>query len=131
MQHTRVFVFGNPDLPIDSLPLQLIPVLKESFPDISFETLDPNEEWDVPKHMLIIDTVVNLKQMCVFTDLKVFMAAPRMTCHDFDAYANIMLMKKIGKIADVTILGIPPGPLASTNVDELVSLLWKELEKEG
>jgi hypothetical protein len=32
-----------------------------------------------------------------------------MTCHDFDAYANLLLLKKLGKIDDTIILGLPPG----------------------
>jgi len=105
----HVFVFGNPDLEIDSLPVKLLPALRETYPEHTFTHLDPNEEWDVPPHMYVIDTVVGLDEPKVFTDLKAFMAAPRMTCHDFDAYANIMLMKKIGKIEEATIYGLPPG----------------------
>ncbi len=107
--HTpSVFIFGNPDLPEDSLPLRLLPALRAAFPDVAFEVLDPNEEWEVPRHVVIIDTVVNLAEVAVFHDLSAFIAAPRVTCHDFDAYANLLLLKKLGKIEEVTIIGVPP-----------------------
>ncbi|MBP9749733.1 MAG: hypothetical protein KBD21_03305 [Candidatus Pacebacteria bacterium] len=130
MIHTHVFIFGNPDLVMDSLPVRLLPRLRETFPDISFETLDPNEEWDVPAHMLIIDTVVNISELTVFRDLGVFMAAPRMTCHDFDAYANLMLMKKLGKVTDATIIGLPPDMHEDGAFSELCTALTVELKKE-
>jgi len=105
----HVFIFGNPDLATDSLPVQLLPALQTAFPDISFETLDPNEDWDLPHHPLIIDTVVGISEVTVFHDLSVFTRAPRVTCHDFDAYANLLLLKKLGKIGEATIIGIPMG----------------------
>ena len=119
----QVFVFGNPDIEIDSLPVKLLPALKETFPDVEFVALDPNEVWDVPEDMIVVDTVVNTEEVAVFDDLKAFMAAPRLTCHDFDAYANLMLMMKLGKIRTVRIVGIPPGK----QPDEVLSELNKAL----
>lgn len=104
----QLFIFGNPDLPADSLPLRLLPALRGAFPRTEFITLDPNEDWDAPSHMYIIDTVVGLTEPTVFTDLGAFVAAPRLTCHDFDAYANLLLLKKLGKLEHVTIYGLPP-----------------------
>lgn len=107
--YMHIFVFGNPDLLMDSLPIRLIPQLQPLFPDVEFVTLDPNEEWDIPRHMIIIDTVVGITEVTVFTNLDTFIRAPRITCHDFDAYANLLLMKKLGKIDGVTIVGVPAG----------------------
>jgi hypothetical protein len=114
----QVYVFGNPDIEMDSLPLRLMPKLREALPLHSFINLDPNEDWDVPRHMVIIDVVVGLAEPRVFLGLEHFMKAPRMTCHDFDAYANLLLLKKIGQIDDTTILGLPPG------YDESKALTW-------
>jgi hypothetical protein len=105
----QIFVFGNPDIAMDSLPLTLMPKLAESLPEHTFTNLDPNEDWDVPRIMVIIDTVVGLEEPRMFEGFDHFMKAPRMTCHDFDAYANLLLLKKLGKIDDTTILGLPPG----------------------
>lgn len=121
----RVFVFGNPDIEIDSLPVRLLPRLKEQFPEWEFVMLDPNEDWNVPKHMVIVDTVVNIDEPRVFVGLEQFMRAPRLTCHDFDAYANLQLLKKLGHIDDTTILGLPP----SYNPDAAQQWLIHELSK--
>lgn len=115
-----VFVFGNPDLAIDALPLRLLSALRKRFPDTEFVTLDPNEDWEVPEHMVIIDTVVGLTEPAVFTDLGAFVTAPRLTCHDFDAYANLLLLKKLGKLEAVTIFGLPPA------YDEVQAMQWLE-----
>jgi hypothetical protein len=109
MQIKNIYVFGNPDIEIDSLPIKLLPKLRAKFPKITFKVLDPNEEWDVDKNMIIIDTVIGIKDVTVFSDLSSFMKVPRMTCHDFDAYSNLMFMTKLKKINSVKIIGIPVG----------------------
>jgi len=126
----QIFVFGNPDLAMDALPMRLLPALRVAFPTVSFETLDPNEEWLVPKHMLIIDTVVGIEEITVFDGLDHFSTAPRITCHDFDAYANLLLLKKLGNISGATIIGIPPQTDEQTALDTLKKLLKTELEKK-
>jgi ADP-heptose:LPS heptosyltransferase len=124
----RFFVFGNPDLEVDSLPIQLIPELQKEFPDITFEVLDPNEEWDVPKHMNIIDTVVGIDEITVFEDLNTFVQTPKMTCHDFDAYTNLQFLKKLGKIDSVYIIGIPSGHPRDRVKTNLYKAIGKALE---
>jgi hypothetical protein len=130
MSTDRVFVFGNPDIEIDAVAVRLLPALRAAFPEISFEVLDPNEEWDVPAHMLIIDTVVNIDEITVFHDLKRFLAAPRLTCHDFDAYANLMLMLKLKKITAVTIIGLPPGGGLAVLTPQVTALLRELLARD-
>ncbi len=103
-----VFVFGNPDLPMDSLPLRILPELRKRLPDIDFQVKDPNEEWDVPEELTVIDTVVGLKEPRVFDGLDAFSSAPRLTMHDFGAYANLRLLQKIGRLRKIRIVGLPP-----------------------
>ena len=107
MQNKTIFIFGNPDLGYDSLPIKLIPQLKSAFPNISFELKDPNEEWEVPEDMTIIDTVINLKEVTIFNDLESFDATPRVSMHDFDALSNLRYLKKLGKLKSVKIIGVP------------------------
>ena len=103
-----VFIFGNPELPGDSLPLRLLPELKKLRPDVVFEIKDPNEEWDVPPELTVIDTVVGVTEPRVFASLDAFAAAPRLTMHDFDAYANLRLLQKLGRLKSVRVVGLPP-----------------------
>ena len=108
MQTKTIFIFGNQELEMDSLPLRILPGLRHAFPSINFEVKDPNEEWNVPKELTIIDTVVGLKKVKVFEDLDSFDSAPRLTMHDFDALANLRYLKKLGKLKEVKIIGVPP-----------------------
>ncbi|KKW22468.1 MAG: hypothetical protein UY71_C0023G0025 [Parcubacteria group bacterium GW2011_GWB1_52_7] len=103
-----VYVFGNPDIPEDSLPLRILPRLRLAFPDISFEIKDPNEEWDVPETLTIIDTAAGIDAVRVFTDLESFSNAPRVSLHDFDALTQLRYLQKLGKLKKITVIGIPP-----------------------
>jgi hypothetical protein len=104
----KIFIFGNPDLEIDSLPLRVLPALKSRFPDIDFIVLDPNEEWKIPEEMAMIDTVVGIKELTIFDNLQPFTEAPRVSVHDFDAFFNLIYLQKLGKLKKIKIFGIPP-----------------------
>jgi Ni,Fe-hydrogenase maturation factor len=108
MQTKTIFIFGNPELEMDSLPLRILSELQKAFPSIDFEIKDPNEEWVVPEKLTIIDTAVGLKKVTVFDDLESFDTSPHLSMHDFDALANLRYLKKLGKLKKVTIIGVPP-----------------------
>ena len=112
MQTKTIFIFGNEQLEMDSLPLRILSELRRAFPSLNFEIKDPNEEWIVPEKLIIIDTAVGLKKVKVFDNLDSFDTSPHLTMHDFDAMANLQLLKKLGKLKEVRIIGIPP------NIDE-------------
>jgi len=103
-----VYIFGNSDLREDSLPLKILPQLKIKFPEINFETKDPNEEWETPDEFILIDSVHGLRRPKIFYSLKDFSPAPNITMHDFDALANLRLLEKLGKIKKIKIIGLPP-----------------------
>lgn len=103
-----IIVFGNPDLKMDSLPVRLLPRLRSARPDLDFRHLDPNEEWDLPADITVIDTVMGLDRPRVFETLDAFQSGPRLTMHDFDAYMNLRLLMKLGRLRSVRIIGLPP-----------------------
>lgn len=105
---TTVYVFGNPDVPEDSLPVRLAPALRRAFPDLRFEPKDPNEEWDVPEELIVIDVVAGLDAPRTFDDLDLFSGGPLVSMHDFDAYANLMLLKKLKRLKRLRVIGLPP-----------------------
>jgi hypothetical protein len=107
MQTKTIFIFGNQELEMDSLPLKILPELQKAFPSIHFDIKDPNEEWDVPEKLTIIDTVMGIKKVKVFEDLDSFEPAPHLTMHDFDALANLRYLKKLGKLKEVKVIGVP------------------------
>lgn len=114
-----IYIFGNPDLKMDCLPIKIFPELRKKFPEIEFSIIDPNEEWEVPEELIIIDTVVGIDTVKVFDDLKKFVPAPNISMHDFDAYANLRFLEKLGKLRKVKIIGVP----ARINPDSLLKNL--------
>lgn len=119
----RVFVFGNPDIADDSLPLDILPELKKRLPNMQWQHLDPNEEWDVPTRLVAIDTVVGIDRVTVFHNLEKFQSSPNCTLHDFDALAQLRLLQKLGKLQRVTIVGVPPMLDAGRAVAEVAAAL--------
>ena len=104
----RIFVFGNEDLEMDSLPIKLVPELREKFPDHEFILQDPNEEWDMSESFWVIDTVVGLEEPRLFDSLDVFVTGPKVSMHDFDALTNLQFLQKLGKLPPIKIIGLPP-----------------------
>ncbi|HEY9585869.1 MAG TPA: hypothetical protein VJJ02_04775, partial [Candidatus Paceibacterota bacterium] len=104
MPSATVHVFGNPDIAMDALPLRILPKLRAQFPEISFATLDPNEEWDIPDPFVVIDTVVGLTDVHLFKSLDEFSTAPTVSVHDFDALFNLRYLAKLGKLKGVRII---------------------------
>jgi hypothetical protein len=120
-----IFIFGNPDLEADSLPLRVLPALKKHFPEIDFMVLDPNEEWKIPDEMVMIDTVVGIKELTIFNDLKHFIEAPRVSVHDFDAFFNLIYLQKLGKLKKIKIFGLPPDMTEATAEEVLTNAIKK------
>ena len=107
MKPSKIFVFGNLDLVMDSLPLKMLPELRKKFPQIEFVVQDPNEEWGVPENLVVLDTAVGIKEVMVFDDLEKFTPPPRVSMHDFDALTNLRYLKKLGKLKSVKIIAVP------------------------
>ena len=123
----EIYVFGNPEIENDSLPLKILPELQKNFPEIKFEIKDPNEEWETPEELTIIDTVLGIEEVKIFEDLKNFSKAPNVSLHDFDAYSNLKYLEKLGRLKKIKIIGIPPIISQEKAVKEISKIL-KSLE---
>jgi hypothetical protein len=119
----EIWLFGNPDLNCDCLPLKILPQLKKLFPKIDFIIQDPLEEWSLPSELFIIDTVQGLKKVEVFTTLEKFQPSPHVTMHDFDLGAQLNWLKKLGVLPKFTIFGIPENISETAALNQLNSLL--------
>lgn len=127
-----VFIFGNPDLPMDALPIRIMPQLAAARPDLHFVLKDPNEDWDIPETLVVIDTVVGIDRVMLFEGLDAFTPFAHVSVHDFDAYTNLRFLKKLGKLTSVRIIGVPVGVREDVAVSRVLELLSQERdEKEG
>jgi hypothetical protein len=122
---STIFVLGNPLEDIDRLPIQLLPTLQKQFPHIDFVLFDPTEELPepIPNHLYLLDTVLGITQVTVFNDMNEFLLSPRFSAHDFDLPLFLGMLKKLGKINKVTIVGIPSGQSKEVVVKDLIPLI--------
>ena len=103
-----IYVFGNPLLSFDSLPLKLVPRLRKIFPEINFVVVDPNENLKpVNKKLFIIDTVEGIDQVMVLDSLERITLSKTCSLHDFDLGFNLKLLQKIGELEKAIIIGVP------------------------
>ncbi len=109
MTGIRVYVLGNPLEEVDALPIKFLPRLREAFPSFDFVEIDPTENFPEEEHLVIVDTIINATQVIVWTDVNAIKSSPSYSLHDFDLGMTLKLMKKMGKLKQVTIFGVPPG----------------------
>ena len=122
---TTYLIFGNPFTDKDNLPIKLLPKLQQQFPHLNFQQIDPIEiENHLPedKHLRIIDTIASSKignmtlsppeeikliKLNIQEDFQKLETNKVYTMHDFDLAHTLKLLKKIGRINSVEIIGIP------------------------
>ncbi len=124
-KYMKIYVFGNPEIENDSLPLKILPELQKNFPNIRFEIKDPNEEWELPEELAIIDTVLGIDDIKVFEDLKRFSKSPNVSLHDFDAYSNLRYLEKLGRLKKIKIIGVPMIISQEKAIKEIFNFLIK------
>lgn len=104
----KILVFGNPMLREDSLPLKLIDDLKRDFKEIEFREFDPNENLEEEgRDLTIIDTVEGIDKVTLITSIDRIKRERIYSMHDYDLGYNLKLLKKMGYIDSVRILGVP------------------------
>ena len=106
----KIYVFGNPLVKEDSLPLVILPTLRVCRPQINFIVVDPNENFppENEKDLIILDAVKGISSTALldFSDLAQVEKSP-VSQHDYDLLLHLLLLKKMGKVNKVTIIGIP------------------------
>lgn len=109
MEKKKIFILGNPFLNLDSLPVKLAKKLKQLFPNFEFIHLDPTEGFPNLEDAspIFIDTVQGIEKVTIFTDLSCFSSSPRNTVHDYDLFVNLSILNKLGKLSQITIIGVP------------------------
>jgi len=102
-----IYVFGNPLVRKDSLPLKLIDRLRKKFPSLEFKEFDTIEDLEFGKELNIIDTVKGIKKVELIEEIDKIITDKIYSMHDFDLGYNLKLLKKMKMIDKVRIFGIP------------------------
>ena len=120
----KILIFGNPLIKEDSLPLKLIPILQQKFPQHTFQEIDPTENLESQgQHLTILDTVQDIDKITILTSIEQLHANKVYSMHDFDLALNLKLLKKLGKITSVKIIGIPMNISKEKAIEEIEKIL--------
>jgi Ni,Fe-hydrogenase maturation factor len=122
-----IYVFGNPLVKEDSLPLKLINKLKKEFPSLQFKEFDTVEDLDLEKELNIIDTVKGINKVELIDDIEKITTSKIYSLHDFDLGYNLKLFKKMKMIDKVRIFGIPPNIKEKEAFEQLKKLIITNL----
>ena len=107
----NIYVFGNEYVAADKRALEVARELEDTLEGISFVFVKPNE--DVPfvneRHVVILDTVQELQDVALVEGDSIdgLILSPRGSVHDFDLAFQLRYLKKLNKLGEVTIIGIP------------------------
>jgi len=127
-KNLKIYVLGNLLVEKDSLPLQLVPKLKEVFPRVEFVIVDPNENFPPPgeKDLVILDTVLGINEPKILnlTDFDNYKKTP-ISPHDYDLLIHLLLLKKMNKINNVKIIGVLPNKSIKTALKSVINLINK------
>ena len=110
MHFMKLLVFGNVLVEKDNLALKLLPKLQKQFPQIEFKHIDPTENLEAEienKKLFILDVVEGIKKVMIINDINKLQTNKLYSMHDFDLAYNLKLLKKIGKLKEVEIIGAP------------------------
>ncbi|MBI2233252.1 MAG: hypothetical protein HYU56_04990 [Candidatus Aenigmarchaeota archaeon] len=102
-----IYVAGNPLVKEDSIPLRIMAKLQEDFKHFEFRELEPTDNPPEEKTLHIIDTVIGIDNVRVIKDIDSLVTGKVYSLHDFDLGFNLKLMKKMGKLKGVRIIGVP------------------------
>ncbi|MEM4634084.1 MAG: hypothetical protein QW275_02925 [Candidatus Anstonellaceae archaeon] len=104
----RVLVFGNPTSKIDSAAVKVAKRLSKKLPGVEFVLFDTAEDLEREGgELVIMDAVVGLKSPRTIKLEELELPANPLSLHGFDLIWNLLLLKKLGKVRSVTIIGIP------------------------
>jgi Ni,Fe-hydrogenase maturation factor len=107
----KVYVFGNEYVAEDKRAIEVARELEGAIEGLSFVFVNPNE--DVPfvneRHVVILDTVEGLREATLIEGDRIdaLISSPRGSVHDFDLAFQLRYLKKLNKLGEVTLIGIP------------------------
>lgn len=123
MRPSKIFVFGNPRIKSDSMPLKILPALQKKFPQIDFIIGDPTELIDYDRDELwFLDTVQGIDDVKFIDDLSTFENPKGLGVHDYDLNFDLKLLSKLGKVKKVKTIVIPHKMSKKESLEKVTNL---------
>ena len=107
----KIYVFGNAYVVEDKRAVEVARELEDTVEGISFVFVNPNE--DLPfvdeRRVVILDTVQGIHEVTLLEGAMIdrLILGPRGSVHDFDLAFQLRYLKKLNKLGEVTIIGVP------------------------
>jgi Ni,Fe-hydrogenase maturation factor len=107
----NVYVFGNEYVAEDNRAIEVAGELQNTIKGVSFIFVGSNE--DVPfadePRVFILDTVQGIRDVALVEgdEIDTLILSPRDSVHDFDLAFQLRYLKKLNRLGEVTIIGIP------------------------
>ena len=107
----KVYVFGNKDSKHDKAAFTVADKIKAKFPLVEFVMVGTNK--DLPfkpgEQAIILDAVEGINKVALIENgnLERLINKRSVSVHDFDLGFQLRYLKKLGKLGDVRIIGIP------------------------
>lgn len=126
-EQITIYIFGNPLLDFDNMPIKILPRLKKAFPKINFLPIDPNENLKPKnKKLIIVDTVEGINKVKTLKDLAKIQTSQTYSLHDFDLGLNLKILEKIGELESIIIFCVPQ----KIEEDDVFNQLKEAIKKE-
>jgi Ni,Fe-hydrogenase maturation factor len=107
----KFYVFGNAYVAGDGRAVRVARELEGDIDGISFVFVKPNE--DLPfvdeRHVVILDTVQGIREVTWLEGdiIDRLILGPLGSVHDFDLAYQLRYLKKLNRLGEVTIIGVP------------------------
>jgi hypothetical protein len=107
----KVYVFGNQNLEFDNNATNVATSIGNSLSDVDFVTVKLNQDlpFDNKQDVVLMDVVEGLTDVRLIEgdELAKIILPPRTTAHDFDLGFQLKYLKKLGKLGQIKIIGLP------------------------
>jgi Ni,Fe-hydrogenase maturation factor len=107
----KIYVFGNEYVAEDKRAIEVAKELEGAIEGISFVFVNPNEDVSFvnERQVVILDTVQGIWEVTLIEGgvIDELISSPRGSVHDFDLAFQLRYLKKLNKLGEVTIIGIP------------------------
>jgi len=123
---TLVLCYGNEFIKEDALAKEIADEVK--LPNVEFKKCDSVEDifnYKDFENIYILDVVKNAKEVMLIDNIDKLNAPELFSLHDFDLAFFLKLMKSIGKIKKINIIGIPMKGDKKRIISEIQKLIPK------
>jgi hypothetical protein len=103
-----VYVFGNKDIEEDKNAFLVAEYLEGKIEGVDFKFVGIEDEISFETEKpIIMDVVLGIDEVTLFDDIDKVILPPRVSAHDMDLGFQLKYLKKIGKIKQAMIIGVP------------------------